>query len=221
MAEPAENCYGIQIGLAMILEIDPVEPEPWLLARAAHVLRDGGIVVMPTDTVYGMTCGITHHEAIRRIYRLKDMDSKKPLSILVGDMAMVGRYARGVSTPAFRLLKRVLPGPYTFIFEASPEVPKIMLRKRRTIGIRMPDNPIALALLEEMGEPLLSSSIRDPDQDFVNNPEEIDRSLGDEVEMVIGGGILLPVPSTVVDLSGDEPVLLRQGKGDVEVLELF
>jgi tRNA threonylcarbamoyl adenosine modification protein (Sua5/YciO/YrdC/YwlC family) len=205
----------------MILEIDPVEPEPWLLARAAHVLRDGGIVVMPTDTVYGMTCGITHHEAIRRIYRLKDMDSKKPLSILVGDMAMVGRYARGVSTPAFRLLKRVLPGPYTFIFEASPEVPKIMLRKRRTIGIRMPDNPIALALLEEMGEPLLSSSIRDPDQDFVNNPEEIDRSLGDEVEMVIGGGILLPVPSTVVDLSGDEPVLLRQGKGDVEVLELF
>ena len=204
----------------MILQIDPVEPEPWLLARAAQVLRDGGVVVMPTDTVYGMTCGITHHEAIRRIYKLKDMDPKKPLSILVSDMAMVGRYARGVSTPAFRILKRVLPGPYTFIFEASPEVPKIMLRKRRTIGIRMPDNPIALALLAEMGEPLLSSSILDS-EGFVNDPEEIDVSLGNRVEMVIDGGILLPLPSTVVDLSGSEPVLLRDGRGDVETLELF
>ena len=205
----------------MILEIDPVEPEPWLLARAVHVLRDGGVVVMPTDTVYGITCGISHHEAIRRIYKLKDMDPKKPLSILVGDMAMVGRYARGVSTPAFRLLKRVLPGPYTFIFQASPEVPKIMLRKRRTIGIRIPDNPIALALLAEMGEPLLSSSILDPEQAFVNDPEEIDASLGDRVGMVIDGGILTPVPSTVVDLSGSEPVLLREGRGDIETLELF
>jgi tRNA threonylcarbamoyl adenosine modification protein (Sua5/YciO/YrdC/YwlC family) len=215
------NANGIHVEPEMILEIDPVEPEPWLLARATQVLREGGVVVMPTDTVYGMTCGITHHEAIRRIYKLKDMDPKKPLSILVGDMAMVGRYARGVSTPAFRLLKRVLPGPYTFIFEASPEVPKIMLRKRRTIGVRMPDNPIALALLQEMGEPLLNSSIRGPEQDFVNDPEEIDASLGDDVEMVIDGGILLPVPSTVIDLSGSEPVLLREGKGDIETLELF
>ena len=205
----------------MILEIDPVEPEPWLLVRAAKVLRQGGIVVSPTDTVYGLTCGITHHEAIKRIYKLKDMDPKKPLSILVGDMPMVGRYAKGVSTPAFRLLKRVLPGPYTFIFEATSEVPKIMLRKRRTIGIRMPDNPIVLALLEEMGEPLLSSSIRDPEHEFVNDPEEIEQSLGRDVEMVIDGGILLPVPSTIVDLSGDEPVLLREGKGDVGSLELF
>ncbi len=205
----------------MILEIDPVEPQEWLLARAAQVLRDGGIVVMPTDTVYGLTCGITRHDAIRRIYKLKDMDPKKPLSILVSNMTMVGQYARGVSTPAYRLLKRVLPGPYTFIFPASPEVPKIMLRKRRTIGIRMPDNPIALALVEEMGEPLLSSSIRDPQHEFVNDPEEIDRSLGGQVEMVIDGGILLPVPSTVVDMSEEPPILIREGKGDVATLELF
>jgi tRNA threonylcarbamoyl adenosine modification protein (Sua5/YciO/YrdC/YwlC family) len=205
----------------MILEIDPIEPEPWLLPRAIKVLREGGIVVMPTDTVYGLTCGITHHDAIQRIYKLKDMDAKKPLSILVGDMSMVGRYAKGVSTSAFRLLKRVLPGPYTFIFEASPEVPKIMLRKRRTIGIRMPDNPVSLALLKEMNEPLLSSSIRDPELDFVNDPEEIERFFGNRVEMVIDGGILLPIPSTVIDLSGPEPVLLREGKGDVKTLELF
>ena len=205
----------------VILDIDPVEPQPWLLVRAAQVLRGGGIVVMPTDTVYGLTCGITHHDAIRRIYKLKDMDPKKPLSILVSDMTMVGRYARGVSTPDYRLLKRVLPRLHHFIFPASPEVPKIMLRKRRTIGIRMPDNPIALALIAEMGEPLLSSSVRDPGQAFVNDPEEIESSLGNRVEMVIGGGILLPVPSTVVDMSEDPPVLLRAGKGDVEALELF
>ena len=205
----------------MILEIDPVEPEPWLLPRAAQVLRGGGVVVMPTDTVYGMTCGITHHEAIRRIYRLKDMDPKKPLSILVGDMTMVGRYARGVSTPAFRLLKRVLPGPYTFIFEASPEVPKIMLRKRRTIGVRMPDHAITLALLEELDEPLLTTSVRTPDDHWVIEPVEVESTLDDRVDVVVDGGPLVAQPSTVVDLSGPEPILVREGKGDVEALELF
>jgi tRNA threonylcarbamoyl adenosine modification protein (Sua5/YciO/YrdC/YwlC family) len=205
----------------MILEIDPVEPQEWLVARAARVLRDGGIVVIPTDTVYGITCGITHTDAIRRVYKLKEMDSTKSLAILVADMGTIGRYAKGVSTPSFRILKRVLPGPYTFIFQASSEVPKIMLKKRRTIGVRMPDNPIALALLEELGEPLLSTSIRDPEEGWVNDPEEIERSLGKGVDMVVDGGTLLPLPSTVVDLSGPEPVLVREGKGDVVTLELF
>lgn len=205
----------------MILEIDPEEPQEWLVARAARVLRDGGIVVIPTDTVYGITCGITHTDAIHRVYNLKGMDSTKSLAILVADMSTIGRYAKGVTTPSFRILKRVLPGPYTFIFEASSEVPKIMLKKRRTIGVRMPDNPIALALLEELGEPLLSTSIRDPEEGFVNDPEEIERSLGKGVDMVVDGGILLPVPSTVVDLSGSEPELVRAGKGDVDTLELF
>ena len=172
----------------MILEIDPEEPQEWLVARAARVLRDGGIVVIPTDTVYGITCGITHTDAIHRVYNLKGMDSTKSLAILVADMSTIGRYAKGVTTPSFRILKRVLPGPYTFIFEASSEVPKIMLKKRRTIGVRMPDNPIALALLEELGEPLLSTSIRDPEEGFVNDPEEIERSLGKGVDMVVDGG---------------------------------
>ena len=205
----------------MILEIASVEQEEWLVARAARVLSGGGIVVIPTDTVYGIACGINHHQTIRRIYALKEMDAKKPLSILVSDMGTIGRYAKGVSTPTFRIMKRVLPGAYTFIFEATPEVPKLMLRKRRTIGVRMPANPIALALLAELDEPLLSTSIRDPDHDFVNDPDEIERTLGSGVDLVIDGGILLPVPSTVVDLSGDEPVLVRDGKGDVEALELF
>ncbi len=205
----------------MIVEIDTEEPESWLIGQVANVLRRGGIVVTPTDTVYGLTCCIDQPDAIKRIYALKEMDPKKPLAILVPDMPTIGRFAKGVSTPAFRVMKRVLPGPYTFIFEASPEVPKIMLRKRRTIGVRMPGHPVSLALLAELGEPLLSTSIRNPNDDFVNDPVEIDATYGNRIDIVIDSGPLLPVPSTVVDLSGGEPVLLREGKGDVEALEMF
>lgn len=205
----------------MIVEIDPAAPETWLVARAAEVLRKGGVAIIPTDTVYGLACGISHSSAIKRIYSLKDMDPKKPLAILVDDMTTVGRYARGVSTPYYRLLKRVLPGPYTFIFEASSEVPKIMLRKRRTIGIRMPDHPITLALLERLDEPLLTTSVRTPDDQWVIDPVEIESTFDARVDVVVDGGPLVASPSTVVDLSGDVPVLLREGKGDVEALELF
>ncbi len=205
----------------MIVEIDPTTPQPWLIARAADLLRTGGVVVIPTDTVYGVTCSISQPDAIQRVYDLKKMDPKKPLSILVDDMRTVGRYARGVSTPAYRLLKRVLPGPYTFIFEATSEVPKIMLRRRRTIGIRMPDHPVTRAIVGLLDEPLLSTSIRNPDDDFVNDPAEIESRYGRAVDMVIDSGVLLPVPSTVVDLSGDQPVLVRAGKGDVAALEMF
>lgn len=205
----------------MIVEIDPISPEPWLIARAAGVLRKGGVAIIPTDTVYGLACGISHAKAIKRIYALKDMDPKKPLAILVGDMTTVGQYARGVTTPYFRLLKRVLPGPYTFIFEATSEVPKIMLRKRPTIGVRMPDHPITLALLEELDEPLLTTSVRTPDDQWVIEPVEVESTLDDRVDVVVDGGPLVAQPSTVVDLTGSEPVLVRDGKGDVAALELF
>ena len=205
----------------MIVEIDPVEPESWLIARAAEVLRKGGVAIIPTDTVYGLACGISDAKAIKRIYELKDMDPKKPLAILVNDMTTVGRYARGVTTPYYRLLKRVLPGPYTFIFEASAEVPKIMLRKRRTIGIRMPDHPITLALLAELEEPLLTTSVRTPDDHWVIEPVEVESTLDHKVDVVVDGGPLVATPSTVVDLSGPVPELVRKGKGDIAELELF
>ncbi len=205
----------------VIIEIDPTYPEAWLIARAADVLRKGGVAIIPTDTVYGLACGISHEKAIKRIYALKDMDPKKPLAILVGDMTTVGVYARGVTTPYFRLLKRVLPGPYTFIFEATAEVPKIMLRKRRTIGIRMPDHPVTLALLEELDEPLLTTSVRTPDDRWVIEPVEVESTLDDRVDVVVDCGPLEAHPSTVVDLSSGEPVLVREGKGNVEALELF
>jgi tRNA threonylcarbamoyl adenosine modification protein (Sua5/YciO/YrdC/YwlC family) len=205
----------------VIVEIDPNEPESWLVARAADVLRKGGVAIIPTDTVYGLACGISHAKAIKRIYELKNMDPKKPLAILVNEMTTVGQYAKGVTTPYYRLLKRVLPGPYTFIFEASAEVPKIMLRKRRTIGIRMPDHPIALALLAELDEPLLTTSVRTPDDHWVIEPVEVESTLDHRVDVVVDCGPLVATPSTVVDLSGDSPVLVREGKGDVGDLELF
>lgn len=205
----------------MIVEIDPVEPEPWLVSRAADVLRKGGVAIIPTDTVYGLACGISRTSAIKRIYELKRMDPKKPLAILIDDMTAVGRYAKGVTTPYFRLLKRVLPGAYTFIFEASSEVPKIMLRKRRTIGIRMPASPIALAILAELDEPLLTTSVRTPDDQWVVDPIEVESTLDSRVDVVIDGGPLVLAPSTVVDLSQDVPVLVREGQGSLDELELF
>ena len=205
----------------MIVEIDPEHPEDWLVARAVDALRSGGVVVMPTDTVYAMTCKISDQDAIKRIYALKEMDPKKPLSILVSDMTTVGQYARGVDTPVFRMMKRVLPGAYTFVFPAGPDVPKIMLRKRKTIGIRMPDHAIPLEIVERLDEPLLSTSIRNPDDDFVNDPLEIDERFGHRLDMVIDGGKLAPTPSTVVDFSVDPPELLRDGKGDLDALEMF
>jgi len=202
------------------IEIDPIEPEEWLIARAADVLARGGVGVIPTDTVYGLACDIGSSHAIERIYALKKLDAKKPLSILIPDLKAAGRFATNISTPAFRLMKRVLPGPFTFIFEATREVPRIMLRKRRTIGLRIPDNAIVLALLEELDRPLLTTSIRTPEDEFVNDPEEIEDRLGTRVDLVVDGGVLLPEPSTVVDFAGDEPVLVRAGKGDVSLLEL-
>ncbi len=205
----------------MLIEIDPVEPEPWLVARCVDVLVRGGVAVVPTDTVYGLACGISHPAAIKKIYQLKNLDPKKELALLIPDLQTAGRYARGISTPIFRMMKRVLPGPYTFIFKSSHEVPKLMLRKRKTIGIRMPANPIVHAILADLGEPLISTSARTPDDDFISDPLTLDDIYGSRVDLVIDGGPLDPEPSTIVDFSEDPPELVRVGKGDVGPLEIF
>jgi tRNA threonylcarbamoyl adenosine modification protein (Sua5/YciO/YrdC/YwlC family) len=204
----------------MFVQIDPTEPESWLIARAAQVLKRGGVGVIPTDTVYGLACCISQDEAIRKVYDLKGLDPKKPLSILVADLRIAGQYARGISTPNYRMMRRVLPGPYTFICRATEEVPKIMLRKRKTIGIRIPDTPIVLALLEELGEPLITTSVRTPDDQILNEPTELENRFGSKIDLLIDGGPLLPEPSTVVDITGADPVLVREGRGDVDALEL-
>lgn len=205
----------------MLLQLDPEQPEPWLLVRAVELIRSGGVVVVPTDTVYGLACLLSARQAVKRIYQLKNLNPKKHLALLVGDLGAIATYARGVTTPYYRMLKRVLPGPYTFIFEATKQTPKSMLHKRKTIGIRMPNNPILLALLDSLDEPLMTTSIRTRDEGFVNDPGDIEQEYRGTVDLVIDGGVLLPHPSTVVDLSGSDPVLLRRGKGDVDALQLF
>jgi len=205
----------------VLLAIDPAEPEPWLIGRVTATLRRGGLVVLPTDTVYALTCPLSSETAIERLYDVKRLPPTRRLSILIPDIATASRYARGISNPVYRAMRRTLPGPYTFIFQSSNEVPRIMLHKRRTVGLRIPDSPIALAVLADFGEPLLSTSVRNDADEWVVDPATIEEELRGHVDLVIDGGRLAAEPSTVVDLTGDQPLLVREGKGDVAALELF
>ncbi|MFH1529215.1 MAG: L-threonylcarbamoyladenylate synthase [Pseudomonadota bacterium] len=203
----------------MILALDPHDPEHWLAQEAVRVLARGGVVALPTDTVYGVACDIENEDAVQRIYRLKGMDPKKLLSILCVDLTMASRYTMGIPTAWFRILKRELPGPYTFILPASKELPRAMLKQRKTVGIRVPDCPIALELIRQLGRPLLSTSIRMGENQWLNDPMEIEEYYRHELDLVIDGGLLIPEPSTVVDFSGREPELVREGKGNVDFLQ--
>jgi tRNA threonylcarbamoyl adenosine modification protein (Sua5/YciO/YrdC/YwlC family) len=179
-----------------------------------NTLRRGGVVVIPTDTVYAFACSLNDPDAVERLYEVKGITPSKRLSLLVPDIASAARFTRGITNPVFRAMRRVLPGPYTFIFQAGSEAPRIMLRKRRTVGIRLPDCPITLAILAEFGEALLSTSVRGSADEFVVDPATIDDEVGSQVAMVVGGGLLANEPSTIVDLTGSEPAIERVGKGD-------
>ncbi len=204
----------------MLLTIQPDEPEEWLIARVANVVRRGGVVVLPTDTVYAFACAAGNAGAVERLYHVKGITPAKPLSLLVGDLATASRFADGIPNPVFRMMRRVLPGPYTFIFKASKEVPRVMLRKRRTVGIRLVDCPIVTALLSALGEPLISTSVRNARDEWIIDPATIDDVVGREVDLVVDGGLLLDEPSTIVDLSADAPLVVREGKSDVAALNL-
>jgi len=205
----------------VLLTIDPVEPEPWLIGRVTAALRRGGLVVLPTDTVYAFACPLSNEAAIERLYDVKRLPPARRLSILVPDIAAASRYVRGIPNHVYRAMRRVLPGPYTFIFQSSNEVPRIMLHKRRTVGVRIPDSPIVLAVLAELGEPLLSTSVRNDADEWLIDPAVIAEELRGQVDLVVDGGLHAAEPSTVVDLTGDAPVLVRRGKGDPAPLELF
>jgi tRNA threonylcarbamoyl adenosine modification protein (Sua5/YciO/YrdC/YwlC family) len=203
----------------MLVELDPHEPEHWKLHRVVQSLRDGGVCVLPTDTVYALAASIYHKDAIRRIYDLKRLDEKKPLSIIVSDFAQAARYTMGIPTSTFKIIKRCLPGPFTFIFDASKEIPKLMLREnRRTIGLRMPDCPIARALAAELDYPLLVTSYKDDEGEYVADPVAIEDALGRRVDCVVDGGMIFPEVSTIVDFTGLEPAVIREGKGDLSLL---
>jgi len=197
----------------MILKVDPRNPQGRHLRKAASVLEAGGLVVYATDTLYGLGCDIFNKKGMERALVMKGQTKFHNLSFLCSDLTDIARYAH-VSTPAYKIMKRCLPGAYTFILTATREVPKLSLTRKKTIGIRVPDHPVALGLLREFGRPITSTSVTTPDGTILSDPEEIERKLGHTIDLILDSGMIGGEPSTVVDLTGDEPQILRMGKGD-------
>lgn len=199
--------------MAVMLSVHPQNPQGRAIGRAVDALRDDGVVAYPTDTVYGLGCDITSRSAVERIVRIKGRDPKKPMSFVCADLSDISRYAR-VSNFAYRVLKRYLPGPYTFVLEASREVPKMLLTKQKTVGIRIPDHAVCLALVGQLGRPILSTSANRGGAEPLNDPAEIQTELGKQLDVILDAGVLPRVPSTVVSLAGDRVAVLREGAGD-------
>jgi len=202
--------------MSQFFTIHPDNPNPRLIRQAAEVLRDGGVVVYPTDSCYALGCHLDDKDAVTRIRQLRKLDEHHHMTLMCRDLSEISRYAQ-VDNTKFRLLKSNTPGSYTFILRATKEVPKRLQHpKRSTIGIRIPDHPVALALLEELGEPISSSTLILPEQAGpLNDAGHIRDLLEKQVELVIDGGAVGVDFTTVIDLTGDVPVLLRRGKGDV------
>jgi tRNA threonylcarbamoyl adenosine modification protein (Sua5/YciO/YrdC/YwlC family) len=202
----------------MLVSINNQNPQMRLIRRAVEILRSGGIVIYPTDTVYGMGCDLFNKRGIEKIYEIQRRDRKQPLSFICADLKDISRYAR-VSDDAYKIMKRLLPGPYTFILEASRIVPKIILPKRLTTGIRIPDNRICQNLVAEMGSPVISTSVKDENGELLSDPRIIEELFGKRVDMIIDGGILAAEPSSVVSLLNEGPEVIRAGKGDVSAFQ--
>ncbi len=199
----------------MLLSIHSQNPQMRLIAKAVEVLKDGGLVIYPTDTVYGLGCALFSKKGIERIYEIKSRNKKQPLSFVCADLKDISRYAR-VTDFAYKTMRRLLPGPYTFILEASRLVPKIILPKRQTSGIRVPDNSICLSLVKELGQPIISSSVKNEEGEYLSDPREIEEKFRNRVDVVIDGGILTPEPSTIISLIDDQVEIVRAGKGDIK-----
>jgi tRNA threonylcarbamoyl adenosine modification protein (Sua5/YciO/YrdC/YwlC family) len=203
--------------MAQYFAIHPVNPQPRLIARAAAIVREGGVIAYPTDSCYALGCRIGDKDALVRMRRIRGMDEEHHLTLMCRDLAQIGAYANMDNT-RFRLLKKLTPGSYTFILPASREVPRrLMHPKRRTIGVRVPDHPVAQALLAELNEPLLSATLILPGDDGpLNDPGEIRSRLERQIELVLDAGACGIVPTTVVDLTGPTPEIVRAGRGAIE-----
>jgi tRNA threonylcarbamoyl adenosine modification protein (Sua5/YciO/YrdC/YwlC family) len=202
----------------MLIKINQQNPQQRLIHKVVEILKKGGIVVYPTDTYYGIGCDIMNKKAIENIYQLKQRNKSKPFSFICSGLKNISDYAK-VSNYAYKTMKRLLPGPYTFILEGSRLVPKIMLTKRKTAGIRVPDNPICLALVSELGNPLLTTSATKPDGTIFHDASLIDDFFGKRIEAVIDGSIVPGQPSSVISLIDDIPEVIRKGMGDVSIFE--
>jgi tRNA threonylcarbamoyl adenosine modification protein (Sua5/YciO/YrdC/YwlC family) len=198
----------------MLMRLHPVDPQPRNIRMIVECLLDGGVIIYPTDTIYGLGCDITQRNAVERICRIKQVDpAKAQLSFICYDLSDLSNYTKSISTPVYRLLKTHLPGPYTFILPASKQVPKILKSRKDTIGLRIPDNVIARSLVKELGHPILSSSLPGDMVEDYTDPEIMEEHFKNLVDIVVDGGIGGILPSTVVDCTGDEPSVIRKGLG--------
>jgi tRNA threonylcarbamoyl adenosine modification protein (Sua5/YciO/YrdC/YwlC family) len=201
----------------MIIKINPKNPQPRLIHKVAESLKEGGVIAYPTDTIYGLGCDLYRKDAIERVHRLRKLSKNKRLSIICADLKDISNYAH-VPDYAYRIMRSSIPGPYTFILEATKLVPKIMLTNQKTVGIRVPDNTISLALVTELGHPIITTSVIKPDESLYSDPEEIDQMFGKTLDLVIDGGTIVAEHSSIVDLTDDFPRVLRAGKGDVSFI---
>lgn len=202
----------------MLVKIYPENPNPREVEKVVNILRDGGIVIYPTDTVYGMGCDIQNTKALERIAQIKGINPKKEhLSFICHDMSHLSDYTRPMDSSTFKLMKKNLPGPFTFILQGSSNVPKFFKSNKKTIGLRIPDNPIITEIVKELGNPILSTSIKDDDEilEYTTDPELIHEKYKDQVDVVIDGGFGGNEASTVVDCTSWEPEIVRQGKGEL------
>jgi len=204
--------------MAVMISIHPNNPQGRLIQQAAEILSKGGIIAYPTDTVYGIGCDIFCKQSIDKIFFLKGKSKQSPLSFICPDLKDISKYAH-VSNQAYKMMRQLLPGPYTFVLKGTRLVPKLMITKRKTVGIRVPDNNICQALLKELGRPIVSTSASLQEDMIFIDPEKNDIHMGHALDLVIDGGILGITPSSVVDLS-DEPFrVLRKGKGDISMFQ--
>jgi tRNA threonylcarbamoyl adenosine modification protein (Sua5/YciO/YrdC/YwlC family) len=209
---------------AEFLLIHPINPEPRKINRVVEVLLDGGVIVYPTDTIYGIGCDLTNRRAVEKLCQIEDLSARqagiKPqkmnLSFICSDLSHISEYVKRLDTPAFKVLKKLLPGPFTFIFESNTNVPKILGVNKKTVGIRIPDHRIPLAIVKQLGNPLITSSIKDDDEikEYTTDPEEIYEDFKNRVDLIVHGGQGGNVPSTIVDFTGSEPIITRQGLGE-------
>ncbi len=198
--------------------INPENPQLRLVRLAVDCLKQGGVVIYPTDTTYGLGCDIFNPKGIKKIYQIKQRDPRKPFSFICSDLAEVANYAE-VSNFAFRILKRHLPGPYTFVLEASKIVPESLTTRQKTVGIRIPDNAISRMIVRELGHPLVTTSANISGEDVIEDPDLIDAQMERMVDMVVDGGVSMGTESSVISLIGDRIEVLREGAGDLSWID--
>jgi len=202
----------------MLININPENPQPRLIQKVAEALKDGATIAYPTDTYYGIGCDIINKKATAKIYRLKQRSQKKPFSFICSDLKNISQYAK-VSNYAYKTMKRLLPGPYTFVLEGSKLVPKMMLTAQKTAGIRVPDHPICFALVKQLDRPIISTTATLSNGEILSDPSAIFDALGTQIDIVIDGSTVPGRPSSVVSLIRDIPEVIRAGLGDVTIFE--